>query len=158
MSQITQERLRELLHYEPETGVFTWRVSRGRLAKAGDVAGTIETGGYMQIRVDGVAHLAHRLAWLYMTGEMIPLIDHRDTQRSNNRWSNLRQFDKPLNGLNRRGANRNNGTGLLGVSKVRKGYTARLHGKHIGIYPTAPMAHAAYLARKSQHLGALVNV
>lgn len=65
MEHIKHERLCELLHYCPETGIFTWKVTRKGLAKAGTVAGSTNGRGYRQISVDGKLYLAHRLAWFY---------------------------------------------------------------------------------------------
>lgn len=87
-------RLMELLNYEPSTGLFTWRVNRGRNgngARAGDVAGCIDrTTGYVKLYVDGYNGLAHRLAWYFMTGENPNVIDHINRVRHDNRFINLR--------------------------------------------------------------------
>lgn len=87
---ITSQRLRRLLKYTPETGIFTWRVNRCRVV-SGDEAGRITAYGYLSIKIDQVDYAAHRLAWLYMTGEWpVHQIDHQDRVRLNNRWTNLR--------------------------------------------------------------------
>src|SRR5262245_52384097 len=65
--RLTAKRLRALLHYAPETGLFHWRQRRGNRAAGGE-AGHGEGTGYRAIRVDGHSHLAHRLAWLYVHG------------------------------------------------------------------------------------------
>lgn len=80
----TVERIRELLHYDPNTGLFTW-------AKTGNPAGHVNDKGYACIRLQGHDYKAHRLAWLYMTGEWpAHEVDHENRVRSDNRWSNLR--------------------------------------------------------------------
>ena len=86
---LTQKRLREVLNYDPSTGIFTF--AKGR--RKGDVAGTQhDVRGFMKVAIDGERHLLHRLAWLWMTG-MMPRwnIEHCDRDRTNNRWSNLRE-------------------------------------------------------------------
>ena len=88
--RLTAERLRQLLDYSPETGLFYWRVKRGSVA-AGTEAGTWHGNGYRKIHIDGVPHLAHRLAWLYVHGEHpTGEIDHRNGNPADNRISKLR--------------------------------------------------------------------
>ncbi|PNE10603.1 MAG: HNH endonuclease [Beijerinckiaceae bacterium] len=99
---ITAERLRELLHYEPQTGEFTRRVAMsGRGASVGDIAGKVTKKGYREISVGGSRHKAHRLAWLYMTGEWPKdQIDHVNLNKGDNRWCNLREADNSKNRAN----------------------------------------------------------
>ncbi len=87
-----QSRMYDLMSYDPETGLFTWLVSRGAV-RAGDVAGcTHIQSGYIYITIDGIDHLAARLAHLYMTGKSPqPTIDHINQKRADNRWVNLRE-------------------------------------------------------------------
>jgi hypothetical protein len=88
---LTVERLRELLTYDPETGELRWRVTRRRAAK-GSLAGTLNRNGYRNIEVEQRCYKAHRLAWLYVTGEWPKeTIDHINCKRDDNRWANLRQ-------------------------------------------------------------------
>lgn len=95
MMTITQEELKRLLHYDPETGRFIWMVSRGGAVKAGEVAGTVNNSrGIMNIviYINGRNYLAHRLAWLYMIGEFPrdgEIISHVDGDGLDSRWSNL---------------------------------------------------------------------
>ncbi|MES2432986.1 MAG: HNH endonuclease [Pseudomonadota bacterium] len=86
---LTQKRLREVLNYDPPTGIFTF--AKGR--RKGTVAGTKhDDRGFRKVAIDGERHLLHRLAWLWMTGVMPRWnIEHRDRDRTNNRWSNLRE-------------------------------------------------------------------
>lgn len=113
---ITQERLKELLHYDPETGVFTRLVQTSNCVRVGDVAGSAHNRGYLTIWMGGGPNLAHRLAWLYVHGEMPEgKLDHHDRDRSNNRIANLRPATNSQNGLNR-GILANNTSGHKGVS------------------------------------------
>jgi hypothetical protein len=90
---ITVARLKELLSYDPDSGVFRWRVDRGPsgfAAKAGTVAGCIDQQGYRIMSVDGFKGCAHQFAWLYMTGERPPRrLTHWNRDRDDNRWSNI---------------------------------------------------------------------
>jgi len=119
---MTQEELKRLLHYEPETGIFKWIANagaRGR-GRAGDVAGTKEQG-YIRIRIAKKNHRAHRLAFLYMNGNFPKdAVDHIDGNRSNNKWTNLREATVFDNNRNMR-LYRRNVTGLHGVHPHRQG-------------------------------------
>jgi len=90
-SALTQERLQELLHYDPDSGEFRWRSQEACEHRAGKIAGCSMRSDYWCIHVDGRSYRAHQLAWLYMMGEWgRPLIGHRDGDPFNNRWRNLR--------------------------------------------------------------------
>jgi hypothetical protein len=100
---LTAERLRELLDYAPETGLFHWRKARGSTL-AGRQAGTRGPYGYRVIGVDGGSYLAHRLAWLHVHGEHPASgIDHANGDRSDNRIANLRPCSQRENSWNTRG-------------------------------------------------------
>jgi len=158
---LTQERLKELLHYDQKTGVFTWRDARNGRVKIGSIAGTVQKKGYRQIEIDGKGHKESRLAWLYMTGEWPPeQVDHEDTNRANNAWSNLRLATNKTNAQNKRKAQSNNATGVLGVGQrpSRGGFRARItvDGKtiNLGRFNTEEAAHVAYVqAKRSMHEG-----
>lgn len=162
-ADLTAARLRELLHYDPETGIFTWRVDRGPggcAARAGDQAGHLgKQQGYILIGIDGQLYLAHRLAWLYVHGVWpTKLLDHEDTDRANNRIRNLREATRQFNCENIRTPNKNNKTGLLGVSPHKNRFAAVIHTnyrkRHLGLFDTPEEAHAVYIAEKRRiHAG-----
>ncbi len=113
---LTQEEVMELLHYDPETGIFTNKVTRGSKAVRGAVAGHIHSLGYLIIRIRGVDYFAHRLAYLVMVGCQPPYaIDHRDGNPLNNSWANLRLAPGNLNHKNRRVA-KNSTSRITGVN------------------------------------------
>ena len=89
--ELTAEYLRSVLHYEPEIGIFTWKVSTSRRVKVGGVAGCQSGHGYLRIAVQSRLYKAHRLAWLYVYGAWPKdQLDHINRNRSDNRISNLR--------------------------------------------------------------------
>lgn len=157
---LTAERVRELLEYNPETGIFIRRIAKGRMAK-GSVAGCKATNGYVCIKADGECYKAHRLAWLVTHGTWpTNLIDHINGDKADNRIDNLREATESTNKQNMLGARSDSKTGLLGVSfhKKRKKFMAIINvdGKniHIGCYPTAKDAYHAYVSAKRQwHAG-----
>ena len=134
---ITADRARELLHYDPETGVFTRRVASGK-THVGDVTGSKNALGYMMVGVDGSRYLAHRLAWLYTYGEWPKQdIDHIDQDKANNRIANLRDVSRSANNQNRSAALSNSGTGIANVCPVtagRRPYRVRLKLNGVIVY------------------------
>lgn len=97
-TNITRERLAELLHYDPLTGLFIRKVRTSNRIKVGDVAGCVNPEGYVQISVDGKPFLAHRLAWLYVHKEWPQnLIDHVNGDKKDNRIANLRAANNTQN-------------------------------------------------------------
>jgi hypothetical protein len=156
---LTQERLRELLDYDVETGEFRWKVSTTRSVKVGAIAGNLHRAGYRLIRIDRKARLAHRLAWLYVTGEWPPHeIDHIDLDKDNNRWTNLRLATRSENKANCR-MPRTNTSGYKGVSWHRRSKKYVVHigvngkARHIGLFSTAEAAHAAYVKAAEEMFG-----
>lgn len=117
---LTQERLKYLLTYNPDTGDFIWNMSRSWLAKKGDKAGFLNYG-YKYIRVDKLIMACHRLAFLYVEGKMPPNdVDHINGIKDDNRWLNLRKATKSQNLCNR-GIPINNSTGFKGVTINKDG-------------------------------------
>lgn len=109
------EILKQTLDYDPLTGVFTSLLNKGR-RKVGDIMGNKTAVGYMRIWFNGRSISCHQLAWFYMTGKWSTLfIDHKDTDRANNKWSNLREVSKTTNTRNK-SKHKNNTSGVVGVS------------------------------------------
>jgi len=123
-----QATLKEHLHYNPITGMFTWVKTTGRVLK-GTQAGSVHKhrGGYINIGFRGKNYKAHRLAFLYMTGSIPPFVDHDDRDRSNNKWSNLIAATITINNKNC-SKQHNNKSGVTGVSwdKKRKLWAAQI--------------------------------
>ncbi|AJY13486.1 HNH endonuclease [Burkholderia dolosa] len=159
---LAAQRLRELLNYDPETGVLTWRVGRQGNAGAGSVAGDVNARGYRRVSVDRRRVMAHVLIWVIVTGEWPDRdIDHVNGVRSDNRWSNLRLATRSENNQNQRNARRDNVAGLLGVSPNRDRWAASItvdgQKQHIGTYDTPELAHAAYLdAKRRVHIACTI--
>jgi len=158
------ERVREVLDYNPDTGIFTWKVNISNL-KAGRVTGCpTGPGGHLAIRVSKTLYLAHRLAFLIMTGEW-PRgeVDHINGCGSDNRWGNLRDGDRHQNMQNRRGPRKGSKSGILGATwDARYGkWVARIHvdgrSKHLGYFSTPEEAGAVYLdAKRVLHGGCTI--
>jgi len=108
-----KSRCDELLNYDPETGIFTRKVARGK-ARAGSVAGYVHPSGYLHICIDGKYYRAHRLAFLVSHGYLPEFIDHINGDPSDNRIANLRPATKTQNNQNRC-RNANNTSGFKGV-------------------------------------------
>lgn len=155
---LTLERLREVLSYDPETGVWIWLIAPNNRIKAGTVlAGSI----YRQVQVDGVVYQSSHLAWFYMTGDWPPTeVDHRDLDPSNDRWENLRLATLSQNKANRRVSSRNI-LGIKGVSpnprSKKNPFTACISvngvDTYLGCFPTARAASEAYLAAAQAAFG-----
>ena len=151
--RLTRARLRELLHYDDETGMFRWWKRVGNEVRPGEVA------GHLEIRIDNRTYVAHQLAWLYMKGRWArPLIDHRDGNSTNNRWRNLRRATPSQNSANAR-RRRQNASGYKGVSLDKRSGRCRTRiGKngrriYLGTFHTPEAAHAAYVAAARKLFG-----
>ena len=119
---ITQEKLKDVLHYELGTGEFLWRKDRNSRAKKGDRAGYIRPDGYVIFNISGGGTLlGHRLAWLYVHGDWPSgFIDHANGNKSDNRIANLRPATRAQNNMNK-GPGASNKSGVKGVSKDSNG-------------------------------------
>jgi hypothetical protein len=148
---ITHERLKEILVYDPDTGLFKWRITLGQRALAGRVAGAFDADGYIVIGHEKKKYKAGRLAWLYMTGEWPACeIDHRDGCRANNIWTNLREATRVDNVINSdRVLGESGSRGVNFVPRINK-WIARIgrggQRKHLGSFGTFEEAQKAYLA------------
>jgi hypothetical protein len=113
-TKLTQKRLKEVLHYNPDTGIFTWILSNSNRIHKGDKAGC-NSNGYISIGVDGSRYRAHVLAWLYMEGYFPENdIDHINRIKSDNKWKNLRHVSRSCN-LRNNDIRSNNTSGLTGI-------------------------------------------
>jgi hypothetical protein len=148
-ADLTAARLRELLSYDPTSGHFHWLVNRRAKAKAGDLAGTAHDSGYWLICIDGRDYRAHRLAWLYVHGQMPNgMLDHINRDKRDNRIENLRECVSYINQRNT-GLFSTNTSGTKGVHW--KASDSRWHASivdrgtryHLGDYATLPEAAAA---------------
>lgn len=147
---LTQQELKKHINYNPETGVFT-RVNSTRWDFAGGDTGT----GYKRISIKGKTYKAHRLAWLYVTGNMPDgVIDHINGIRDDNRFCNLREVTTKQNAQNMKSARRDNKSGYLGVNVEGSKFSASIKvdgkKKYLGSYPTPEQAHEAYIQAKRQ--------
>lgn len=125
---LTQTRLQELMHYDPETGVFTNIKARKKIS-VGSIAGYTCWRGYVHMTIDRKPYLAHRLAWLYMTGKWPDFeIDHENHKRNDNRFTNLVEKTTAQNNKNL-SLRRTNKSGVTGVrwSPHAKAWIARIH-------------------------------
>ncbi len=155
---LSHDRLTEVLSYDPKTGIFIWKKQmQGRL-KVGQIAGSINTNGHRQIRLDGVSWVAHRLAWFYVhTTWPENEIDHRDLNKDNNSLENLRPATHLENCNNRQASSKTNKSGYKGVSLNRGRWHAQIKHKgkcyHLGNFDDPAEGHAAYVAASKKFHG-----
>lgn len=157
---LTQEQLKERLEYNPETGLWKWLIVGGSKCKSGWFAGTKGIRGYYYIQISRKSYLAHRLAFLYMTGNFPPLdVDHIDGNPTNNIWINLRSVTKNINLQNQLRPQSNNKSGYLGVCRNSTGKpwraTIMVEGKnkYLGSFFTPQEASEAYQKAKKIYHG-----
>ena len=165
---LTQARLKEVLDYNPSTGIFIWKQRKIKDFKSiramntlnsryiGKESGTKRPDGYIAISIDKKTYLAHRLAWFYIYGYFPEYIDHVNMNKSDNRAANIRIASKTENGQNIKKCRSHNKTKLLGVSFFKRDKTFRarivVNGveNHIGYFLTPKEAHNAYLVSKKE--------
>lgn len=122
---VSQENLKYLINYNPDTGVFTWRVSINPNSKVGSVVATKHQEGYTFLTLNKKIYKLHRLAFLYMLGYYPEEVDHINNKRDDNRWCNLRAASKTENQHNA-GLRSDNTSGIKGISKYGLGYKASI--------------------------------
>lgn len=159
---LVHEELLRILHYDPNTGVFAWKVKTGKggCHPIGTVVGTVVIRAnrqYLQIRIKKRTHYAHRLAYFYVVGQWPDVqIDHRDTNGLNNAWDNLRDATPSQNGAN---AVRpcSNTTGFKGVTRKRQNFQARIKVMRkmitLGTRSTPEEAHRLYADAARTYFG-----
>lgn len=155
---LTADEVRRLLSYDPETGSLHWKDHKRR-CYIGKPAGYVSKDSYAKVKIRARIYMAHRLIWLIMTGEWPKeQIDHRDLNRSNNRWANLREATRAQNGYNREVFS-TTATKLKGAYKAPfgSGYVAAIRVnkklKRIGLFRTPEEAHAAYCVAAQKFAG-----
>ena len=149
---LTQERLKELFNYNPETGLFIRLKTTASNALKGSVAGSPPGRNYIHIAIDGNRYAAHRLAFLYMNGAFpVNQVDHKKHIKKDNRWSEMREATNQENGKNR-SLNKNNKSGASGVrwnKSLQKWLsTIRVNGNEIYL-GCFPIKEDAIKARKA---------
>jgi len=132
--QINQERLKELLHYDPETGVFKWKIAISYRIRVGDVAGCFDDDGYIKIVMFNKAYRAHRLVWLYVHGKFPEdCMDHINGIKDDNRIINLRAVTHAENNKNLP-LRKDNTSGYIGVGwdKGKNKWRVSISNVHYG--------------------------
>lgn len=148
-NDLTQEYVKSIMHYDPETGHFKYIV-KVRGVKPNTVIGYLQDDGYIRLSINYEKYLAHRIAWLYMTGEWPSGdLDHKDTDKTNNRWDNLREATKTQNKANTKRICTNT-SGMKGVSlnkstnRWKATITINYKSVHLGYFNTKENAAEAY--------------
>ena len=159
---LTQEQLKECLNYDPDTGIFVWLKSVGTV-RVGSVAGTLAKG-YIKIGLAGKLYRAHRLVFLYVTGEFpTEQVDHINCVRNDNRWGNLRQATRNQN-MHNQGKQITNTSGFKGVYRIKnnKKWRAQIwymnRQIYLGSFTTPEAAHQAYIAAAEKLHGNFANI
>jgi hypothetical protein len=161
---IDANEVSEYLTYNSETGILRRAKTTGRTGqhKKGERAGHLAKDGYWTISINGKAYKSHRLAFALMTGRWPKeQLDHINGDKSDNRWINLREATQSQNQWNV-GKKRKNTSGYTGVLPCNGKWRACIsHNKqrvHIGLFPTAELAHAAYLKKRSELHGNFAKI
>lgn len=156
MTELSADRLKHLVNYNPVTGIFTWNNPGNPRMKSGDVVGHLnESNGYYCLTLDGIRYQAHQVAWFYMYGEWTR-VDHRDTAKGNNAISNLRKATNSQNAANR-GVYMTNILGVKGVqkrgNKFRAYITVNYRNISLGTFQTLEQAVEARKAAANEYFG-----
>lgn len=125
---LTQEKLKELMHYDPETGIFTRRKTTAMRQKVGEIVGVECKNGYLKCGISNEEYTLHRLAWLYMYGEFPEIVDHINHNKKDNRIANLRDVDRfgNMKNMSKSKANTSGTTGVC-YCKERKMWKAQIY-------------------------------
>jgi len=161
-ARLSHARLLELLDYDLETGIFTWKkkpANRANRVKVGEPAGFSDGSEHIFVGIDGEKYYAHRLAWFYVKGVWPEEeIDHKDTDGHNNRLNNLRECTHAQNMINRSSVNE---TGYRGVYQQKQcivprwcaGIVVDKKKIYLGSFETPEAAHAAYCSAAKKYHG-----
>jgi hypothetical protein len=148
--KLTPARLREALNYNPDTGIFTWKISKKGVIRKENAGCLDKQSNYLSITIDGLKNRCHRLAWLYIYSEFpVGMIDHIDRNRTNNRILNLRIVNFSKNSMNT-SIRSDNTSGYRGVSwcNLTKKWAAYIWKDkkkiHIGLFDNIEDAAAAH--------------
>lgn len=157
--ELTLDRLKGLLRYDQPTGKFYWReTTRGTIAD--EEAGSVRQNGYRAITIDWKSYYAHRLVWLWETGNWPKYnVDHKNGNRDDNRVENLRDRTTSQNTHNTNKLGPRNTTGFRGVARYMDKFIAQImvDGERmaIGMFDTAEEAHEAYKKKHIELFGEL---
>jgi HNH endonuclease len=157
-ASLTHARLRELLDYDPRTGLFRWRIT-DRYVHKRMIAGCLYKTGYRVIRIDRVPYTAGRLVFFYMTGRWpTHQVDHINCNKDDNRWLNLRQATNQQNAANRprrkiKKYNLPKGVQITPYSRYYASIKIDNWAINLGVFDTAEDAHNAYVTAAKKYFG-----
>jgi hypothetical protein len=153
--------LNDLLDYDPETGIFTWKKFVSGTAGVGSIVGTLHPTGYIHICINRKKYPAHRLAYkMYHGSDPVDMIDHIDCDKTNNRIANLRDATNTQNKRNT-GLSKNNTSGIKGVGvnpcSRKNPWRAQIEINNkcinLGSYKTKEEAALAYEKAAKEYFG-----
>ena len=168
MAELNQTRLKEVLHYNEDLGIFTWKKCHKKSpVKIGDKIKSLDKDGYLKVQIDGKPYRVHRLVWLWYYNKFPDkVIDHIDGDVKNNRINNLREATFSQNAMNR-GKTIENKSGYKGVcfhkrdkiwqSQIEFRQDGKRIIKYLGGYKTPELAHQAYCIAAQKYHGEFSN-